>query len=139
MKLIKREVKKMQANSRVGRRRALQILTGEDESPRSNHQLSPTHFRCKMGPERKRTFKPWAIKKRFTQEIRRKPATIRSNNESKFVVEMSNEKESKVLPIKTSLSSPQFQETVEVEIFACNKINQSQGLIYIHYYKIPDV
>ena len=28
---------------------------------------------------------------------------------------------------------------VEVEIFACNKINQSNGLIYIHDYNIPDI
>ena len=28
---------------------------------------------------------------------------------------------------------------VEIEIFACDKINQSQGLIYIHDYNIPDI
>ena len=41
----------MQADSRVGRRRALQILAGEDESPRSNPLSYPTHFRSKMDPE----------------------------------------------------------------------------------------
>ena len=35
--------------------------------------------------------------------------------------------------------SPQFQERVEVEIFACDHINQSKGLIYIHDYNIPDI
>ena len=38
-----------------------------------------------------------------------------------------------------SLRSPQFQERVEVWIFACNKINQSPSLIYIHDYNIPDI
>ena len=33
-----RVIKKMQADSRVGRQRAFQILEGEDESPRSNPQ-----------------------------------------------------------------------------------------------------
>ena len=43
----------MQAESRVGRLRALQIMAGEDESPRSNPQSYPTHLRCKMDPENK--------------------------------------------------------------------------------------
>ena len=29
--------------------------------------------------------------------------------------------------------------STEDKIFACNKINQSQGLIYIHGYNIPDI
>ena len=117
----------------MGRRRALQILAGEDESPRSNSQSYPTHFRCKMDPEKKRTFHPWAIEKSFTQEIGSKPAITMSNNESE-----NNEKESKFISTITSLCSPQLQGRVEVEIFACDKINQSQGFIYIHDYNIPD-
>ena len=65
-----------------------------------------------MDPEKKRTFNPWAIEKSLTQEIESKPATIRSNNESEFIIEISNEKESKILPTITSLGSPQFQERV---------------------------
>ena len=42
----------MQADSRVGRRRAFQILAGEDESPRSKPQSYHTHFTCKVGPEK---------------------------------------------------------------------------------------
>ena len=54
---LKREemvIKKMQAESRVVRRRALQILEGEDESPRSNPHSYPTQFRCKMYPDKKK-------------------------------------------------------------------------------------
>ena len=82
----------MQANSRVGRRRALQILAGEDESPRSNPQTYPTHFRYKMDPENKKNFNTCPIEKSFTQEIGSEPAIIRSNNQSKFVIENPNEK-----------------------------------------------
>ena len=32
-----------------------------------------------------------------------------------------------------------LQQRVEVEIIACDKINQSKGLIYIHDYDIPDI
>ena len=63
----------------------------------------------------------------------------KSNNESKFIIEISNVKESKILPTTTSLGSPQFQEKVKVDIVACDKINQNQGLIYIHNYNIPDI
>ena len=48
-----RVFKKMQADSRVGRRRALQNLVGEDKSPRSNHPSYPTHLRCKIDPEKR--------------------------------------------------------------------------------------
>ena len=92
-----------------------------------------------MDPEKKRKFNQCLIEKSFTQEIGSKRAAIRSNNESDFFIEISNEKESKILPTITSLCSPQFQERVEVEIFACNKINQSQGLNYINEYNVPDI
>ena len=95
--------------------------------------------RCKMDPEKKRTFDPWATEKSFTQEFGNKLATIRSNNEFEFVIEISNGIESKILPTITSLCSLQFQEGVVVEIFACHKNNQSQGLVYIHDYNIPDI
>ena len=83
----------MQADGRVGRGKALQILAGEDESPRLNPVSYPTQFRCKFDPEK---FNPWTIEKSFTQEIGSQPTTIRSNNKSEFVVEFSNEKESKL-------------------------------------------
>ena len=98
----------MQADSRVGRRRALQVLAEKDESPRSNPQSYPAYFTCKMDPENKRTFNPWAIEKSLTQEIGSKPATKRSNSESEFFIEISSEK--KILPTITSLGSPHFQE-----------------------------
>ena len=123
----------------MGRLRDLQILTGEDESPRSKPQSYPTYFRCKMDPVNKRKFNPWAIEKRFNQEIGSKPATMRSNNESEYGIETLNEKESKILPTIFSLYSSRFQERFQVEIFACDKINQSKGLMYIHDCNIPDI
>ena len=44
-----------------------------------------------------------------------------------------------MLPTITSLCSPQCQESVEVEMFACDKTNQSQGMINIHDYNISDI
>ena len=76
-----RVIKKMQAASRVGRRRALQILA-EDESPRSNPQLHPTHFRYKMDTEKKRKFHPRTIENHLNQEIGSELATISSNHQS---------------------------------------------------------
>ena len=49
----------MQGDRRMRRQRALQILEIEDESPRSNPQSNPTHFRCKMDQENKIKFNPW--------------------------------------------------------------------------------
>ena len=38
-------------------------------------------------------------------------------------------------------NSPNYkvQGTIEVEVLACDKINQSKSLIYIHDYNIPDI
>ena len=83
-----RVIKKIQVDNKVRTRRALQILAGEDESPRSNPQSYPPHFTCKMELEQKITFNPWAVENSFTQEIGSKPASIRSNNESEFVIEI---------------------------------------------------
>ena len=91
VEIEERAIKKMQDDSRVRRRRAFQILAAEDESARSKTQSYPTHFRCKMDPEKKRKFNPWAIEKSFTQEIGSKPDTIRPN-ESEFVIKISYEK-----------------------------------------------
>ena len=76
------------------------------------------------GSRKEGNIQPWAIEKSFSQETGSKPATIRSNKESKIVIEISNKKESEILPTITSLCSPQFQEMLKFEIFACDKINQ---------------
>ena len=112
----------MQADGGMGKQRALQILAGEDESPRSNLQSNPSHFRCKMDQENQIKFNPWAIEKSSTQKNGSDPATIRSNNESEIVIAISNKKKSKNFPTIISLYSSQFQIRFEVEIFACNKI-----------------
>jgi len=111
------EIKESVIKNAVGIRRALQILAVENKSPRSNSQSYPAHLKCKKDPENKRKFNPWAIEKSSTQKIGSKPATIRSNNGSEFVTEISNYKKSKILPTIKSLCSPQYKERVEVEIF----------------------
>ena len=75
---------------------------------------------CRKGKKKQ----PVAIEKSFIQEIGSKPATITSNNESEFIIEISNEKESKAFITITSLCFPQFQERVEVENI-CLRQNQS--------------
>ena len=85
----------MLADNRMGRRRALQILAGEHESPRSHPLSYPAHFRFKKDRGKKKKINPWAIEKNFTQEIGGKPATIRSNNESEFVIESQTKKKAK--------------------------------------------
>ena len=83
----------MQADSRVGKRRASQILARNDESPRSNPESYTTHFRrTKQIRKRKdsSTHGQWKIvlpKKSEAIQI------IGSNNESEFVIDFSNEKE----------------------------------------------
>ena len=137
VEMKERVIKKMQADSKMGRRRALESIARENESTRSNTQIHPTHFNCKMDPEKK--ISTWAVEKSFTQENGCEPATMRPNNESEFFIEISNRKESKILPTITSLCSPQFLEKVEVEILTCDKINQIQGLIYIHDHNVLDI
>ena len=57
---------------------------------------------------------PWAKEKSFTEEVRSKPATIISYNEVEFVIENSNETESKILPTVKYLCFPKFKDRVEV-------------------------
>ena len=112
IEIKERVFEKMRADSRVGRLRALQILAGKDESPKSNPQSYPKHFRFKMDPGKKIKFNPWAIKNCFTLKTWSKSATIRWNKEFELIIETSNEKESKIFPTLTSLCSPQFHERV---------------------------
>ena len=81
IEIKERVIKKMQTDRKVGRRVA-----------KIKPSLIPYTFQMQNGS---RKFHPWAIEKSFTQQIRSKPATIRSNNESEFVIEMSNEKKAK--------------------------------------------
>ena len=134
IEITERVIKKLHAGSKVRRQRPLQILAGEKEFPRLNPQLFPTYFKCKMDLENKRKCNPWAIGKSFS-----KPAIIKSKNESEFVIEISDVKQSKNLPTLTSLSFPQCYERVKVEIFACEKISRSECLVYIHDYNIPEI
>ena len=85
----------MQADSRVGRRRALPFLTVEDESSKSSPQSYPIHFRRKVEPENKRKFNLWVIEKSFTLKIGSKLAAIRSNNESNLSLKSQTKKKAK--------------------------------------------
>ena len=51
-----RKIKEIQAKERVGRRRAMQILTGEEEFPATKQTTFPTHFSWQMDSEQKRKF-----------------------------------------------------------------------------------
>ena len=66
-------IKKFKAISRVGRRRAFQVLAIEDESPRSKPQSNPTHFRCKMDPENERNFNLWQKKRASPMNLEANP------------------------------------------------------------------
>ena len=87
MERNERVTRKMQADSRLGGIRALQIL-GEDESARSNPHSYPTHYRCKMDPENKNKFNPWPIVKSSTQENGSQPETMRTNRKPEIVIEI---------------------------------------------------
>ena len=67
----------MLTSSKVGRERAMQLTTRDDESPRSNPVSYPTHFICKMDEEIKTKFNSWSIEKCCIQAIRNKPVGIR--------------------------------------------------------------
>ena len=120
-----RKIKEVRAKEKVGRRRAIQILSGEDETPANKSTKFPTHFSCQMSPEQKKKFSPWMIQKCFTQELDNKPRTIRTKSESEFIIEVNNEAQSKAILSITKLNN------VDVQITECANINQSKGLVYI--------
>ena len=61
------------------------------------------------GSSKGMNIQPVANRMELDPKNRSKPATIRLNNESEFVIEISNEKESKILPTKNLLCFPQYQ------------------------------
>ena len=120
-----RRIKEVQEKEKVGRRRAIQILRGDDESSFNGNSF-PTHFSCKMDPAKKRSFTPWALEKCITHELASKPSSIRSKGDTEFIIQVDNEKDSITLPRIKKLNN------VEVQIEECKDINQSKGLIYLY-------
>ena len=119
----------------MGRRLALQILAGKDESPRSNLNSYPTHFRCKFEPENKIKLNLWAME-------RASPKISDANPLSKDELtnlNLSKKSQKKILPFTEPLFFPQHNEGDEVEIFSCDNFNKSKGLIYIPDYNISDI
>ena len=117
----------MQPDSRVKRLRALQSLQEKMslQDQTLNHTLPITDAN---GP-RKEKFNRCVIEKSFTREIGSKLYTIRPNNESEFVIEISNEKESK------SSIVPRNDRSLNIHL----QQNQPKKRIYIHDYNIPDI
>ena len=60
-KIKRRVIKKMQADSRVGRQKALQILTGEDESPRSDAKWIRKEENIQPVGNRKKLLFKWPV------------------------------------------------------------------------------
>merc|ERR1719259_523039 len=127
-----RKIKEVQTKEKVGRRRAIQILSGEDETPTSKSTKFPTHFSCQMNPEQKKKFSPWMIEKCFTQVLWTKPRSIRSKSDSEFIIEINTEGQSR------NILSIEKLNNVDVRITECTNINQSKGLVYIYDYNVPD-
>merc|ERR1719259_1557505 len=132
VKRKKKKIKEVQAKGRVGRRRTIQILSGEDETPANISTKFPTHFSCQMNPEKKKKFSPWLIERCFTQLLWGKPRSIRSKSESEFIIKVNNEDQSK------AILSIQKLYNVDVQVTECTNINQSKGLVYIYDYNVPD-
>ena len=61
LKKKERKIKEVQAKEKVGIRRAIQILSGEDGISANKPTKFPTHFSCQMNPEQKKKFSPWMI------------------------------------------------------------------------------
>ena len=112
-----RKIKGVQTKEKVGRRTAIQILSGEDETSANKSTKFPTKLSCQMNPEQKNKFSPWMIRKCFTQELDNKPRTIRSKSESKFLIEVNYEAES-----RTILSIKKLNN-VDVRMTECTNIN----------------
>ena len=64
-------IKEAQNKERVGRRRAIQIMSGEDTAPTTNTKKYATHFSSIMTLEEKKSFTTWSKEKSITQELYR--------------------------------------------------------------------
>ena len=93
-----RRIKEVQNEEGVGRCRVIQIMSGEGTEPTTNTKKYVSHFSCIMTLEGKISFTPWSIEKSTTQELGTTLKTIRSQSETKFVIEVDSEKGSVNMP-----------------------------------------
>jgi len=120
-----RLIKEIQSQERVGRRRAIQILKGEDVEPTEKARKFPTHFACTMSSREKRSFTPWSIEKCLSNELGSKPKSIRSRNDTEFIIEVEKHRDS------LNISKIKKLNNIEVKIEECKNINQSKGLVFL--------
>ena len=73
-------------------------MSGEGTELTTNTKKYVSYFSCIMTLEGKIFFNPWSIEKSITQKLGTTLKTIRSQSETKFVIEVDSEKGSVIMP-----------------------------------------
>ena len=117
-------IKKLQGDSRVERRRALQILAVEDEFPNINPHSYPTHFRCKIYPVKKSQ----SVGNREDQGSETWKQTCYHKFQQRVRIYHRNlhRKKEQISAYYKIIFFPQYKERVEVEIFVCDIITKAK-------------
>lgn len=122
----------IQEKERVTIRRARQIIEGETEAPTKASKKFPTHFNCMMGEENKRKFTPWLLEKSISNCLGSKPRTIRTLNNTTFVVEVVSKEQGAALANLNNIHGN------EVRVEVNNNLSVNKGLIHVYGYNMTN-
>ena len=135
--VYEQEVLNVVNREKVSIQRAKQILENNLDSKifkqKTNVNLFPTHFDCKLDPANKRKISPFLLEKCIQQYIGAKPRTIRTKDESTFTVQVCSEKESRAMSTVTDINGYPTVVTVN------ESTDVQKGLIYLYGYDLQDL
>ena len=135
--LHEQEILNVAQHEKVSIQRAKQILSTNSNNSRSttsrpNSEVFPAVFNCKLDPANKRKITPFLLEKCIEQIIGSKPRTIRTRDESTFVVRVSNKRESYAMSKLTKIMN------YDVETSVNSSSDVEKGLIYIYGYDLSN-
>ena len=122
----------IQEKERVTIRRARQILEGECEHSVKPAKRFPTHYNCTMAEGSKKKFTPWLLEKSISKCLGSNPRTIRTLNNTTFVVEVASREQAVALSKLTEVNG------IEVKVEENSNLSVNKGIIYINEYNMRD-
>ena len=125
------ELLRIQLQQKVPFRRALQIMSGEQETSKQLRKDFAHIFDCKMAENDKKKFLPWMLEKCLTNYLGGKPKCIRSKTKDTISIEIKTREEGEKIEQMKELNG------CPVEIKPNNE-RELKALIYVKEYNMLD-
>ena len=122
----------IQEKERVTIKWARQILKGKCEHPVKPAKRLPTHYSCTMVEGSKRKLTPWLLEKSISKSLGSNPRTIRTLNNTTFVVEVASSEQSAALSRLTEVNG------IEVKVEENSNLSVNKGIIYTNEHNMRE-